>query len=122
MSDHLITTPPGLTVCTKCHTPVLAATIGGLDRHVDPAALTPEGQLRAAERGLALFLLRGDRLYRLTAEHVMASGAAMTVMPEHTCRPVPDRFIDGVHMEAAIFLVTNLLGATAVDTEATPPY
>lgn len=121
MADHLITTRPGLTVCGRCRVPVLAAVIGGLDRHVDPVALNREGVHQASRGGLAVFALRGDTLYRLPRTDVTAD--ALTVMPEHICnRPVPDRFVSAAHMEAAIHLVTRLLGAQAVVTEDTPPY
>lgn len=122
MSDHLITTAPGLTDCAQCHKPVLAATVDGLDRHIDPVTLNGDGMTQAAFGGVALFLQRGTMLYRLTAHHVMGS-QPLTVMPEHRCGvTVPYRFIDADHMSAAIALVRLLLGATPVPAEATPPY
>jgi hypothetical protein len=123
VSHHLVTTPPTITVCGTCHAPVLAAVVGGLERHVDPATLTADGQLHAARAGLALFVLRGSTLYRLTAEHVRADPGG-TVLAEHTHHPIPDRFVDGGHMAAAICLVARLLGATSVVAEANdaPPF
>jgi hypothetical protein len=122
MADHLITTKPGLTDCNRCHTPVLAATVGGLDRHIDPVTLNVGGMLAALSGGVALFLQRGTLIYTLDPEHV-GSGQPLTVLPEHVCgRDVPDRFIDPDHMSAAIALVQLLLGATPVPAEATPPY
>lgn len=125
MSDHLITKPPGVTTCHRCGRSIFAATIGGLDRHIDRDALTPAGMLRATEAGIPLFLLRGHLLYTLAPEH-FDSGQPLTVLPEHTCRPIPSYLVDsgGVHMEAAVALATQLLGATPVVAEVnhTPPF
>jgi hypothetical protein len=126
MSDHLITTAPSLTMCSTCQRPVLAAVIGGIERHVEPEAINHQGQLVAADNGLALFLLRGNYVYALTVEHI-AGGQPLTVLVQHTCRPIPERFLDrgGVQMELATALVIKLLGATAVDTgvvSTTPPF
>jgi hypothetical protein len=122
--DHLITTPPTLTVCGTCHTPVLAALVGGLERHVDTAALTPDGELQALRHGLATFELRGEVLARRSVEHIRA-GATGAVLAEHSHHPIPDRFVDGSRMAAAIGLVVRLLGATPVAAEANdapPPF
>lgn len=124
MSDHLITRPPGITTCGECRTTMLAATIGGLDRHVDPVALNTDGMLAAARAGIPLFLQRGSLLYTLAPEHI-AAGEPLVVMPAHTCgRPAPHRFIDADRMVAAVALVTLLLGGTPVPVEVnnTPPF
>jgi hypothetical protein len=46
------------------------------------------------------------------------------VLADHTQHPIPDRFVDGSHMAAAIRLVARLLGATSVAAEANnaPPF
>jgi hypothetical protein len=122
MSDHLITTAPTITVCAQCHAPVLAAVVGGLERHVDTAALNPVGELQALTAGLPTFELRGGLLMRRTVEHIRA-GATGPVLAEHSHHAIPDRFIDQTAMATALRLVSRLLGATPVDTEAndTPP-
>jgi hypothetical protein len=115
--DHLITTRPGLTLCNQCCRPVLAAVVGGLERHVDTAALTPDGELQALRHGLATFELRGEVLARRSVEHIRA-GATGAVLAEHSHFAIPDRFVDGSRMAAAIGLVARLLGATPVVAEA----
>lgn len=122
MSDHLITTPPTLTICGTCSAPLLAAVVTGLERHIDPTPLTPVGELQALMARIPTFELRGSVLMRRTVEHITA-GARGCVLAEHTHRPIPDQFIDRSHMAVAMRLVARLLGTPPVVAELhhTPP-
>lgn len=119
--QHLITEPPTATTCTRCRQPVLAATVGGLDRHVDPTAVTQAGELAALLASLASFEVRGNLIVHRTVWMIRAD-AQGPVLVEHTCRPIPDCYVDPVAMAAAVALVARLLDATPVDTGDTPPF
>lgn len=100
---HLITTTPTATTCRHCRRPILAATIGGLDRHLDLVQLTPAGELAALLAGRATFTLRGDLLARRTVHHIRG-GSPTPVLPEHACPGV-----DPTHVAADQAAVTALL-------------
>lgn len=118
---HFITTAPSLTTCIHCSQTMLAATVGGLDRHVDTATLTEVGELQALLAGRPTYDLAGERLIRRTVERIR-DGDRAAVLAEHNCTPTPDEFIDGAHMTAAIWLVTNLLGAQPLPADDAPPF
>lgn len=124
---HLITTKPSAITCRTCQRPILAATVGGLDRHVDPTPLTPPGELAALLEGRPTYDLSGplaDHLIRRNVHRIRAA-RIRPVVAEHTCRP-PDRaHVDHTHLEAAVFLVQRLLGADVVTVDGSsdvPPF
>jgi len=124
--EFLITTPPSLTKCRKCHRPVLAATIGGLDHHVDTGTLNDVGELAALMEGRPTYeLVTEDYLVRRTVHHINAGPARHPVLAEHGCTHIPDHHIDHAWTLAAQALIFSALGATVpVDgaTTSTPPF
>ena len=124
--SHLITTAPSLTKCRKCNRPVLAATIGGLDRHVDTATLNDVGELAALVSGRRTFgLVTADYLVPRTVHHISAGPAHHPVLAEHGCTHIPEEHIEHAWTLAAQALIFSALGATVpVDgaTPSTPPY
>lgn len=120
-SEHLITTAPSLTHCGSCHRLVLAATVTGLDRHIDVDPLTDHGELAALLAGRPSYNLVGELLIRRTPERIRLSEPA-TVLAEHDCAPTPPEHVDRAHMTAAIWLVQHLLGAQVIDDRVTPPF
>lgn len=120
---HFITTSPNAIACAHCRRPILAATVGGLDRHIDPAALTPAGELTALLARRTTYDLNGDHLIRRTV-HRIAAGRPHPVVADHTCTPTDPDHLDHTHLQAAIDLVRQLLGAHPVttngDTDAPP--
>lgn len=125
---YLITTSPSLTVCRKCRHRVLAATVGGIDRHVDPVPLNALGEFRALVSGVVTYELRGDFLFRRTKAHISAGVGSpeASVLPAHTCYMIPDTMIDHSHMDRAIRLCQQLLGTEVIpgfnDDEQAPPF
>lgn len=121
----MITTTPSLITCRRCHTPVLAATVGGLDRHVDTATLNDVGELAALVEGRATFTLAAeDYLARRTVHHIAAGPARRPVLAEHNCRPTPDHHIDHAWTLVAQALLSSVLGVTVPTgaNDSTPPF
>lgn len=116
-----ITTAPTITTCFRCGHLVLAATIGGLDYHVDVDPLTEMGELWALMAKRSTFDLTGERLVYRTPERIRHHPPT-TVLAQHTCVPTPQEHISAVHMTAAICLVQQLLGAEVLDTTTTAPF
>lgn len=122
-SPHMITTAPKLTVCWKCKRPVLAATLGGIDRRVDTATLNDAGELAALLEGRATFgLVGGEYLARRTVAHIK-SDRQLPVLAEHACKEIPDHHIEHAWMLAAQALILSTIGATVSPvTGDQPPF
>lgn len=82
---HLITTTPSLTACHRCRLPLLAATVGGLDRHIDPQPLQQAGELAALLAGRTTYDLRGELLIRRTRWRIAGGRRDLPVLAEHYC-------------------------------------
>lgn len=122
---YLITTAPSLIQCQTCDRPVLAATVGGLDRHIDTACLNPAGELAALLQGRPTFELHNDRLIRRGAEKIRAGRTGHPVMAEHSCDPVPNHHIEHAWTAAAMATVIHAVGGVVVGDTAsytTPPF
>lgn len=120
---HLITTAPSLTKCRRCHRQVLAATVGGLDRHVDTATLNDAGELAALLSGLATYaLVAEDYLSRRSVVAISAGPPKRPVLADHACRVIPEHHIAHEWTAAAKALLTVTLGATvdAIDNDSIP--
>lgn len=110
---HLITTAPSLTVCRRCKRPVLAATVGGIDRHVDTATLNDVGELAALIEGRATYaLVAHDYLSRRTVHDISAGAPKHPVLADHVCKEIPDHHIEHAWTLAAKALAISALGAT----------
>jgi hypothetical protein len=106
---------------------VLAATVGGLDRHVDPVPLNDLGELQAVLRGVRTYELHSEILVRRGVERIRkGSLPSIPVLPEHTHHPVPGHLTDHRHLAQAILLCKKLLGATVLpgspDYDGPPPF
>lgn len=112
---YLITTAPTLTTCRKgCGRPVLAATVHGLDRHVDTATLSHPGELAAILDGRATYhVTAADYLVRRTVLHI-AADTRRPVLADHACSEIPDHHIDHAWTLAAQALLQDALGATVI--------
>lgn len=124
--DHLITTAPSLIKCPRCHRPVLAATVGGIDRHVDTATLNPTGELAALLAGRSSFELHGEVLVRRGPEKIRAGHPGAPVLADHSCDPVPDSHVEHAWTAAAMALVIQAVGGVVVGgdrtSSTTPPF
>lgn len=124
--QYLITTTPSLIQCYGCNRPVLAATVGGLDRHIDTACLTPAGELAALLQGRSTFELHNDVLIRRGPEKIRAGLPGRPVLAEHSCDPVPDHHIEHVWTAAAMATVIQAVGGVVVGGgsagSTTPPF
>jgi hypothetical protein len=121
---HLISTSPSLIKCRKCGQPVMACTVSGMDRHIDPAALTQAGELAVLLSGRATFSLRGDTVFSRTPEKIRSGDRRYPVLPEHRCgATIPEQHLDPVWMEAATAIVIQACGGVVVgkDTIAYEP-
>ena len=122
--EHLITTAPSLIQCQTCHRPVLAATVGGLDRHIDTACLNPAGELAALLSGRSTYEMRNDMLVRRGPEKIRAGSPGAPVLAEHSCAPVPENHIEHAWTAAAVATVIQAVGGVVVGDTAsfTPPF
>lgn len=119
--QHFITTNPTTTTCTHCSSTVLAATVAGLDVHVDPVALTDVGELAVLLAGRRSFSLSGERLFRRRPEHITSDRGGV-VLGEHGCVQVPDEHVDHTVLATATALLRSALGAVVVQAgDDTPP-
>lgn len=121
----MITTAPSLITCRRCHRPVLAATVGGLDRHVDTATLNDVGELAALIEGRTTYaLVTEDYLSRRSAHDIAVGPAKRPVLADHTCAPTPDHHVDHAWTLAAQALLSRVLGVTVPTAGASdaPPY
>jgi hypothetical protein len=123
---HLITTAPALVPCRTCQRPQLAATVTGLDRHVDPAPLTPAGELAALLAGRPTYNLAGpnrEHLIRRTVHHIHAP-RRHPVVADHTCQPPAPGHVDHTWLEVAVALVHHLAGGQPLTDGASdaPPF
>lgn len=118
---YLITTYPSLTKCSKCRRMVLAVTVTGLDRHIDPTALNEVGELAA--------LIEGRKSYELHASTMVSRGKYQLgrprlvntpVMADHNCKTPPQAHCDQQEMDRALALVRRLLGAEEVVADEPP--
>jgi len=119
---HLITTAPKLINCRDCGRPLLAVTVGGLDRHVDPAPLTELGELVALLAGRTTYDLSGpmaDHLIRRNV-HRIAAERSRPVIATHACVPPEQGHVDHGHLDRAAGLVRRLLGGQVVDQTGDP--
>ena len=106
---YLITTSPSLTTC-RCGLPVLAATVVGLDRHVDTAALNDWGELAALLAGRKTYELHGEQLVPRSSERLREGRPADTpVLADHACTITPDEHVDDTFMGKAMKLLASLL-------------
>ncbi len=112
---HLITTTPSLITCRRCSRPVLAATVGGLDVHVDTACLNEAGEVMALIEGRSTYNLVGERLYRRGPEKIREGGRTAPVLGKHSCAPVPDEHIDPVWSEVATAIIVHACGGVIVN-------
>lgn len=121
-----ITTAPMLTTCTRCNKAVLAATVRGLDVHVDYACLNDAGELAALLEGRKTYtLVAQDYLAIRTRYNIAAGPPERPVLADHACRPVPPHHIEIKWSQAAQGLLTVLLpGAVPIDSDvdAPPPF
>jgi len=111
---HFITTRPTLTTCRTCHRPQLAATVGGIDRHIDPAPLTAAGELAALLHGQATYNLAGplaDHLIRRTVHHIRGGQrTGLPVVADHTCTPPQAAHLDLAQLQVCAALTRRLAG------------
>jgi hypothetical protein len=115
---YLITTSPSLINCSKCRAPVMAATVAGLDRHIDTACLTQLGELEVLMAGRDTFNLNGDRLSVRNPEKIRAGNYTHPVMAEHRCgSPIPREHIDPAWLEAATAIVVQACGGVIVGND-----
>lgn len=120
--SHLITTYPTITTCYRCSAPVLAATISGLDVHVDPVALNDLGELTVLLSGRHSYEMRGEELFLRRPEHIRASRSGF-VLGAHGCEPVSEEHTDHTALARAESLVRSLLGvAPDENSDAPPPF
>jgi hypothetical protein len=125
---HFITTSPTLITCRHCGRPILAATVEGLDRHVDPVPLTLAGELAALLAGRPTYDLAGamrDHLIRRTVHHIRGGARQLPVVADHDCASPDPAHVDHSHLEVAAALVRHLLGGEIVttgDADDRPPY
>lgn len=121
---HFITTEPSLITC-RCGQPILAATVGGLDKHIDPTPLTEAGELAALLTGRSTYDLAGARRDHLIRRdiHRIHAGRQHPVLAEHRCGagPAPGH-VDHAHLQTATDLVRRLLGGQVITTDDNPPY
>ncbi len=118
-----MTEAPGLILCKSCGRPILAVLVKGLDRHIDTAALTQEGELFALLTGRATFEIRGDVIYRRSPEKIATGERKQPVLAEHNCTPIPEAHIDVSWSQAAASIIMGAIGATLIsDTTVTPPF
>lgn len=115
-----ITTAPSLINCPKCHRPIMAATVRGLDEHLDTAMLNPMGELMALMEGRRTFDLRGDYIGLRNKEKIAAGHRDAPVVARHACKDVPREHLDPAWMEAAIAIVVNACGGVIVGHDVTP--
>lgn len=120
----LITTSPSLITCRRCNRPVLAATVGGLDRHVDTATLNDVGELAALVEGRATYsLVAEDYLSRRSVHDIAAGPAKRPVLAEHSCTPTPDHHVNHAWTLVAQALLSSVLGVTVpTGANVTPPF
>lgn len=110
---HFITTRPTLVDCRACGRPQLAVTVGGLDRHIDPAPLTAAGELAALLAGRATYNLAGplsDHLIRRTVHHIHGRDRTVPVVADHGCTPPDSSHVDQRRLELCAALVRRLAG------------
>lgn len=122
---HFITTAPTTTTCSRCSSPLLAATVGGLDVHVDPVALNDLGELSVLLDGRATYEISSAELLTRRRPERIRAGKPATVLGAHACMPVVDAHVDHRALAQAGALVRSLLGATSVkdeDPDAPPPF
>lgn len=121
---HLITTRPTVTRCAGCRRTILAATIGGIDRHIEPTTLNDVGELAALVAGKATYDQRSELILRRGAERLrQPRHPHVPVLADHDCTVVPEEHVDQSHMYLAMALVATKLGATLVsDTGGPPPF
>ena len=122
----LITTAPSLITCRRCKQPVLAATVGGMDVHVDTATLNDVGELAALIEGRTTYeLVTADYLVRRSTHHISAGPAKHPVLATHSCAPTPEHHVNHAWTLAAQALLSTALGLTVSPDGASdddPPY
>jgi hypothetical protein len=121
---HLITTRPTVTRCGRCRRTILAATIGGIDRHIEPTTLNDLGELAALVAGKTTYDQRSELIIRRGVDKLrQPRHPHVPVLADHDCQPVPEEYVDQSHMYLAMALVATKLGATLVsDTAQRPPF
>lgn len=120
---YLITTSPSMTVCTRCHRTVVAATVAGFDRHIDLAALNDAGELVALLSGCQTYELVGDELMKRNPG-MIAKPRRRPVLADHRCADIPAGQTDPDTMAKAVVLVVAALGGTVVTgrDRSEPPF
>jgi hypothetical protein len=98
-----------------CARPVLAATIGGLDKHVDTATLNETGELIALLSGCRTYELHGDELVQRSAGRIGSSEQTAPVVADHRCgRITPINEIDAKWSAVAAAMIVRALGGMIV--------
>ena len=121
---YLITTSPSLIKCGKCGRPVLAATVQGLDRHIDTACLTQLGELAVLLEGRTTFNLRHDVLSVRGPDKIRAGTRGAPVLAQHACKDTPEEHIDPAWSLAAMALIIEAVGGVIVGEKIAhvPPF
>lgn len=122
--EYLITTTPSLITCRLCGSPLLAVTVGGIDRHIGTACLNPAGELAALLAGRSTFELHGEVLVRRYPEKILAGKPGAPVLADHSCDRVPDHHIEHAWTAAAMATVIAAVGGVVIGDTAsfTPPF
>ena len=115
-----ITTAPSLINCPRCNRPVMAATVRGLDEHLDTAMLNPLGELAALLEGRRTFDLRGDYIGLRNKEKIASGKRDSPVVARHACKDTPPEHMDPAWMEAAIMIVVQACGGVIVGSDVGP--
>lgn len=122
---YLITTSPSLTECMVCGRPVLAATVGGLDKHIDTATLSDTGELVALLSRCKTYELHGDELVERSAARIGSTEQHAPVLADHRCgRITPVNEISAKWSAQAAALIVRALGGMIVGRAGSedPPF
>lgn len=124
--EYLITTTPSLINCASCKKPILAVTIGGLDRHLGTETLNSTGELVALIARRSSYEMHGDLIFKRNVETIRSGGqAGSPVLADHSCDyVVPDDQIDHSFTTAAMTNVIRAMGGVIVGgaVSYTPPF
>src|SRR5688572_22230437 len=115
---HAITTSPSLVNCPRCHRPVMAATVAGLDEHIDTAALNEVGELVALCEGRATFELRRDYLMHRDPSKIRYGKRDAPVLARHVCRDTPAEHIERAWEAAGAAFVIQAIGGVVINSDS----
>lgn len=115
IGPYLITTSPSVTACSGCNMPIFAATVGGIDRHIDPTCLSWQGELVALMEGQRTYELHAELLMYRNVERIQDGTWTGAVLADHRCGRVwTTQQRDDTVMHVAMDLLARLLGATSL--------